>query len=260
MSFDTASLFGFRLIDAVSVSEVAEDILQHYGVVKEGPVDFLVTPNASTIVYYNERENKAIKDFYANAVYILPDGMPLVWLSRVKGKQKLQARLTGSDLFPVLWRGIKNKELGVSMVLANRELADRFTGDHALVKIAVPSFFDATDSEYIHSLAVAIADGIIENRSSFLFLGLNFPKQELLGMAVAKALKEKGYKQQLLVLLLGASFEFYFGMKKRAPAFFRKTGMEWFYRFMSEPGRLWKRYTVDNARFLLLAFKELMKK
>ncbi|OJW83505.1 MAG: hypothetical protein BGO69_08525 [Bacteroidetes bacterium 46-16] len=260
MSFNRASLFGFSFIDAASVGAVAADIMKRYERGMEGGADFLITPNASTVVYYNEGKHTALKDFYASAAYILPDGMPLVWLSRMKGKQKLQARLTGSDLFPVLWQEIKQKERRVTMVLASDGLASRYSDDYRNCNVFIPAFFNASDERYINDFAGEVADGIVTNKSGFVFLGLNFPKQELLGIAIVEALKDKGYKQQVLVLLLGASFEFYFGIKKRAPELFRKTGMEWLYRFISEPGRLWKRYTVDNVRFLYLAFKELLKK
>jgi len=75
---------------------------------------------------------------------------------------------------------------------------------------------------------------------------------------VAKRLEAKGYDKGVLILLLGASFEFYFNLKKRAPAFYRKTGLEWLHRFMTEPKRLWKRYTIDIARFFWISFKELL--
>ncbi len=60
------------------------------------------------------------------------------------------------------------------------------------------------------------------------------------------------------VLLLGASFEFYFGIKSRAPGWMQRNGLEWLHRFASEPRRMWKRYTVDNFRFAWMSLKELL--
>jgi N-acetylglucosaminyldiphosphoundecaprenol N-acetyl-beta-D-mannosaminyltransferase len=259
-SFDKITLFGFDLTNAASVDDIAADAIQHYGSTTAGDIDFLITPNASTVVYYNESKHLDLKEHYAHSAYILPDGMPLVWLSRAKTKHPLQARLTGSDLFPSLWRRIKDQNIHVTMVLANETLATRYHEDYSNCMTLVPSFFDAGDEAYIQAFADKVADAIVENKSRFLFLGLNFPKQERLGIQIARSLKKAAHNGPLLILLLGASFEFYFGLKKRAPAIFRKTGMEWFYRFMSEPGRLWKRYTVDNIRFIALAIKEIFKK
>jgi N-acetylglucosaminyldiphosphoundecaprenol N-acetyl-beta-D-mannosaminyltransferase len=91
-----------------------------------------------------------------------------------------------------------------------------------------------------------------------VFLGLNFPKQEKLGMHIAASLGDDA-ERSALVLLLGASYEFYFGLKPRAPRWMRRYGLEWLHRFMQEPLRLWKRYTVDNLRFIGLALKELFR-
>ncbi|MBS1584156.1 MAG: WecB/TagA/CpsF family glycosyltransferase [Bacteroidetes bacterium] len=259
-SFDKITLFGFDLTSAASVDDIAADAIKHYGSGSIGDIAFLITPNASTVVYYNEPKHLDLKEHYAHSAYILPDGMPLVWLSRSKAKQPLRARLTGSDLFPTMWRHIKDLNIPVTMVLANETLAARYRDDYSNCVILVPSFFDAGDEAYIQAFAAKVAEAVTQNNSRFLFLGLNFPKQERLGIQIALSLKEKKFKGPLLILLLGASFEFYFGLKKRAPAIFRKTGMEWFYRFMSEPGRLWKRYTVDNIRFIALAIKEILKK
>ncbi|MNV75641.1 putative N-acetylmannosaminyltransferase [compost metagenome] len=59
---------------------------------------------------------------------------------------------------------------------------------------------------------------------------------------------------------MGATFDFLSGSVKRAPSFMQKTGFEWFWRLSQEPGRLWKRYLVDDAQFLLLLLKELRKR
>lgn len=258
MAFEHAYLFGFRFIAAPTVDDVVADMLRWAQQPAAGDTDFVITPNASTIVYYNEPQHKHLKDFYSNAAYILPDGMPVVWLSKLKGATSLPARLTGSDLFPQLWQAIKAQPYPATLVLSNEDLAARYRQDYNKCNTVVPRFFSADDDVYITEFAAATADAIISNDSRFVFLGLNFPKQEKLGIAIGKALKERNYAENCLVLLLGASFEFYFGLKKRAHEFFKKTGLEWLYRFASEPRRLWRRYTVDNVRFLNLVAKELL--
>ena len=77
-------------------------------------------------------------------------------------------------------------------------------------------------------------------------------------MQIAAQLQEDS-TQSVLLLLLGASFEFYFGFKPRAPRWMQDSGLEWLHRFMQEPGRLWKRYTVDSFRFMLIALRELFR-
>lgn len=257
--FKKVTIFGFDFISADNVSEIADDIISKTLSSDKGKPDFLITPNAFLSVAYSEPKNKEIKQYYKQASYILPDGMPIVWLSNKVSKHPLKARLTGSDLFPALWQRIKKNNLPATMVLPSEELGEMFVKDYEQCNYLAPKYFQADDEAYISAFSEKVADSIIANNSRFLFLGLTFPKQDKIGMAVAEKLKQKGYDKQILILLLGASYEFYFGMKKRAPTFFRNTGLEWLYRFASEPKRLWKRYTVDNIRFIKLALKELKK-
>ncbi len=258
MDNNKIGIFGFSFNAAPSVEHITRDILEQSAQKFNHRTCFLITPNASTTVYYSESHNAHLKSFYAHADYVLADGMPIVWLSKLKGSNKLPARLTGSDLFPVLWNAIKQQQLKATLVLSNNLLASLYEQDYNNCKTLVPKFFHQDDEAYIKTFAKEVAHTITQQKSQFLFLGLNFPKQEKLGIAVAEELQKQNYKDGTLILLLGASFEFYFGIKKRAPLFFQKTGLEWLYRFASEPRRLWKRYTVDNIRFLTLALKELL--
>lgn len=225
---------------------------------KEPAIRYLITPNASTIVYYDEPKNKGLKDFYGNTDYVLADGMPVVWLSKMKRGKALSDRLTGSDLFPELWKRIKSEHLPVVMILPNDKLDSFYHADYPNSSSIVPRMFDADDDKYMHLLGKETALLVQQTQSHFVFLGLNFPKQEKLGMVIGEELEAFNIGWPVTILLLGASFEFYAGIKERAPGWMQRTGLEWLYRFRKEPRRLAKRYTVDNFRFLLKAAKELM--
>jgi N-acetylglucosaminyldiphosphoundecaprenol N-acetyl-beta-D-mannosaminyltransferase len=250
----TISLFGFRFRKATDIRAVADEIMQD---LPQPGLRHLITPNASTIVYYNERRHRELKSFYSDCRYILPDGMPIVWLSRLKQTPRLY-RLPGSDLFPELWHRIKAAGLPAVFVVANEALAKRLGAEWAGCRFLIPRMFSADDDAYITELAAEVGAAVRASNASFVFLGLNFPKQEKLGMRIASALADDA-QRSVLVLLLGASFEFYFGLKPRAPRWMRRYGLEWLHRFMQEPLRLWKRYTVDNLRFIGLALKELFR-
>ena len=100
----------------------------------------------------------------------------------------------------------------------------------------------------------------------YVFLGIRFPKQNHIALGLIEHVKQHNATQgnpqrnMPLFLLLGASYEFYLNIKKRAPQFWRKIGMEWFYRFTQEPGRLFKRYFVDDMQFIPIVIKEFRKK
>ena len=250
-----ATLFDFDFISTNSLEEAGNIVCEFTA--NEAGCHTLITPNAFTLVQYNRPENKWLKDFYSKAAFIFPDGMPVVWLSRLLKKGKLKKRIPGSDLFPEIWKHINATKAPVVMILPNKELAAKFVDDYPLADCLVPGYFDAGDDEYINKFSTQIADAVIQNGARFVFLGLTFPKQEILGIRVSGILADRKYQQGVLILLLGASYEFYFGMKKRAPGFIQQSGFEWLYRFLREPGRLWKRYTIDNIRFLILALKEM---
>ncbi len=254
-----ATLFGFNFTSASSIEEIA-DLLMENNLEAIGPnYNTLITPNAYTLVQYNEPANKWLKDFYSHSPIILPDGMPVVWMSKLKNKGKLEQRLPGSDLFAPMWNRIKAGRIPATMVLPSEIIAEKFNTDYSQVQNFVPDFFNPADEKYIAWFVMEVVDGIIKHHSRFVFLGLTFPKQEILGIRIIEQLKARKYPHNVLILLLGASFEFYFGMKDRAPEFYQKNGLEWLYRFAREPRRLWKRYTVDNMRFMLLALRELLK-
>lgn len=250
----SVSFFGFDFRTFPDMNALVEDIMKH---LSEPGVRQLITPNASTVVYYNEPVNQALKDFYAHSRYIIADGMPIVWLSKIKRSHSLE-RLPGSDLFPQLWSRIREVKVPAVFVLANEELAGRFRKEYPLARTIVPPFFSAADDAYITQLARQVADLVRAENAGFVFLGLNFPKQEKLGIEITKHLQhEPGVST--LILLLGASFEFYFGLKSRAPQWIQRSGLEWLHRLLQEPGRLWKRYTVDSSRFILKAIVELFR-
>ncbi|MBK7110387.1 MAG: WecB/TagA/CpsF family glycosyltransferase [Bacteroidetes bacterium] len=99
-------------------------------------------------------------------------------------------------------------------------------------------------------------------KPEYIFIGIRFPKQNYIAFELLDNLQKQGYSksEMPLCLLLGASYEFYLDIKKRAPAIWQKTGMEWFYRFTQEPGRLFKRYFIDDMQFVSIFMKEYFKK
>ena len=91
---------------------------------------------------------------------------------------------------------------------------------------------------------------IQDAKPDILFIGLGTPKQE------NWADKYKDICKVPVLIGIGASFEFVAGMVKRAPVWMQKAGWEWFWRLMMEPGRLWKRYLVDDMQFFWLVLKQ----
>lgn len=171
------------------------------------------------------------------------DGMPLVWGSRLLGVP-LKERVAGSDMVPRLAQLSAEKNLSLYFLgaadgvaeKASDILMDRYPGAR-VVGTASPYWkpgekFDPDVLTEIKTL-----------KPDILLVAFGNPKQELW-------IKEYGKEVGVPVAIgIGASLDFIVGVTKRAPLWMQKTGLEWVARLAQEPGRLWKRYTVDFARF-----------
>lgn len=220
-------------------------------------VNFLITPNAYDIAQYHTKY-KGIYSFFRRSGVVLADGMPIVWLSRLR-KRSLRKRIPGSDLFPVLWSAIRQTRKKAFFILSNPALGERLVGEYPLAHYAVPDLFDENDDAYVVHFIRQHIEEIKDLEPEFIFIGITLPKQQKLAMQLYQELSGS-VKFNCLISILGASFEFYSGAKRRAPAFFRKTGLEWLYRFCQEPKRTWRRYSIGSLVFLGVALRELLGK
>jgi len=250
-------LFGFNFISDTNHQLTIEHIMstENHGI-ESNTHPFLITPNVDQIVKFSEIKHKELKEFYAKSAYVFPDGQPIVWSSKILGRPLL-SRLTGSDFFPKIWDRIKVENKKSLLIVPSEEIAKVLEKEHANCKCYVPPFFKVDETKY-SKIKDDILDLIESFQPDFLFIGLGFPKQETL----AKDLYMQRLNNNLqmpLTFLLGASFEFYIGAVNRAPLWMQKIGMEWFYRFVQEPKRMFKRYFIDDMKFISLVFKEIQK-
>ena len=252
-------LFGFEFWNSRSEAEVVTELTgpRKEALFATGNINFLITPNAYDIAQYHTKYT-AIYHFLQRAGVVLADGMPIVWLSKLK-KRSLKKRIAGSDLFPALWTAVKEGQKKAFFILPNRELGERFVSEHPLTQYIVPDFFNGNDDTYIEKFVDSHIQQIREFKPEYLFIGITLPKQQKIAIRLHQLLSGKS-DFNCLISILGASFEFYFGLKKRAPAIFQKTGTEWLYRLCQEPKRTWRRYTIGNLIFLRVAIKELFKR
>lgn len=249
-------LFDLQFWAAPSVEAVAAHIIKMSDGDKKHKL--LITPNAYIIQLLHKPQYADLLQYAQSADFILPDGMPVVWLSKlINPKDHLPARLTGSDLFPVLWQQIKTNGFKATFILPDIDTSEFFLKEYPHgCNTFVPDFFSEKDNQYIDFIADAAVELITNQQSDFLFIGISDPKQSLISRQVSEKLKISGYPKGITIGLLGASFQFYLGKIERAPKWMSKLGLEWLFRFAKEPVRLWKRYTSDNLRFIHLGYKE----
>jgi len=253
------NLFGLAFWNAASEEEVVNAITGegNAGLFDNDNVSFMITPNAFEITQYFTKYPTIYHAFRYSGV-ILADGMPIVWLSKLR-RRSLKRRITGSNLFPLLWQRIRQTGKKAFFILPSAGLGERFQNEYPLCGFAVPDLFDENDDAYVTHFIGQHIDKILSLRPDYIFMGISTPKQHKMAIELHRILSAKaGFN--CLIATLGASFEFYFGIKKRAPAFFQKTGTEWLYRLSQEPKRTWRRYTIGNMVFLGIAIKELFKR
>jgi N-acetylglucosaminyldiphosphoundecaprenol N-acetyl-beta-D-mannosaminyltransferase len=197
-------------------------------------------------------DSQSYRQILNSADLVTPDGMPLVWMMRLKG-QKDQQRVYGPTLMLHVLEAAAREGIPVGFYGSSPEILHaltarmqtRFPGLKIVYSFS-PPFREMSQEE----------DGrVIENISAsgarILFVGLGCPKQE-------RWMAEHRGKIKAVMLGVGAAFDFHAGVKSQAPAWMQKLGLEWFYRLATEPRRLWRRYLYHNPRFIILAILDLL--
>jgi N-acetylglucosaminyldiphosphoundecaprenol N-acetyl-beta-D-mannosaminyltransferase len=254
-SVRTRPLFGLDLIDDISVDATVERLLAPQAHDGREPVVF--TPNVDTVVRLGDLEACGVAPRLRNARYILPDGQPIVWASRLLN-QRLRSRLAGSDLVPPLWRRIVTEGRSAMVVASCEEVAVALRAELPSVAVYVPGVFDPGDQSDFSVVVRDAADVLHGADPEFVFVGISYPKQQLLGFALIDQLRQQGQRPPVF-LFIGGSFDMYVGRTPRAPRWMQRIGAEWFFRFLLEPRRLFRRYFVEDVRFVSMVGRELLR-
>jgi N-acetylglucosaminyldiphosphoundecaprenol N-acetyl-beta-D-mannosaminyltransferase len=185
-----------------------------------------------------------LKRIHNEAGMVTPDGMPMVWINRLRGNSHV-GRVYGPDLMLELCqrsvdRGYRHFFFGGGNGVAEKlaaKLAERFPG----LRVAgtyTPPFGPVSEEE-----DQRIVQTINRSGADIVWIGLSTPKQE-------RWMSEHlGRIHAPVMIGVGAAFDFHAGLKAQAPRWMQRTGLEWFYRLLTEPKRLWKRYLVNNPLF-----------
>ncbi len=198
------------------------------------------------------QKDKSYRRILNAATFNVPDGMPIVAASRVLGRGRSE-RAFGPD---VMWDVIERSvPLGVSHYFyGGREgVADRLAEAFLVAMPAAtivgtycPPFRPLTPQE-----EDVIADEINSSGADVVWVGLSTPKQERWIASMRDRLDVK------LICSVGAAFDYHTGSIRPAPAWMKRVALEWFYRLMQEPRRLWRRYFEIVPKFLFLITLQL---
>lgn len=213
--------------------------------IPEGKV-LINTINAHS--YNVARRDKLFAEALKKGDYLIPDGMSVVkackWLH---AKSQPKERIAGADLFEYEMDRL-NKKCGTVMFMGSSEktlakIVDQAAKVYPNLKVVTysPPYkpeFDEADNK-------AIVDAINMSNPDLLWIGMTAPKQEKWTYSHWNELNIHCHAGTI-----GAVFDFFAGNTKRAPQWWQKHGLEWLYRLIKEPRRMWRRYIIGNTVFL----------
>ena len=183
---------------------------------------------------------------------ITPDGMPLVWMLRLKGIRN-QQRVYGPTLMLHVLEMAARELIPVGFYGGKRDVLDSL---NERMKSLYPSLqvnyaFNPPFRELSEAETNQVQEEIIQSGARILFVGLGCPRQE------TWIDSQRGVIPAVMIGV-GAAFDFHAGQKPQAPLWLQKSGLEWFFSLLSEPHRLWRRYFSIVPRFLLYAVVDLL--
>lgn len=238
----TVNLFGVP-VQAATFEQALDQVDR---AISSGQPMHIGVVNAAKIV--NMRRNPELADSVHASDVIFADGMSVVWASRFLG-EPLPERIAGIDLMHgILERGAKNG-YRIYCLGAKQEVLDKVCEEFgrsypgATIAGAQHGYFSEDDEE-------RIAKNIRDARADVLFVAITSPKKENFMARWGSVCNVK------VVHGVGGSFDVVAGLVERAPEAWQRAGMEWLYRVLQEPGRLWKRYLVTNSIFLGMLIRE----
>jgi len=196
--------------------------------------------------------DSSLRQIHNAAGLVTPDGMPLVWLSHLKGFRHVE-RVYGPDLMLALCEhslttGYRHFLYGGAEGVPDQlaaNLKQRFPGLQIV----------GTYSPPFHALSKLEDEWVVEmiNQAhpDIVWVGLSTPKQEYwMGAHVGRLTAP-------VLIGVGAAFDFHAGSKTQAPRWMQRSGLEWLFRLSQEPRRLWRRYLLSNSLFLYNVFLQL---
>ena len=230
--------------DVVTMDEA---VARAEGLLKEKGQHFICTPNPEIVM--EARKDAELMSILREADLVVPDGIGVVWASKYS-EIRLQERVAGYDLTQNLMADLAASEEtfyffggapGVAATAA-RKMMKKYPG---LKIVGVHNgYFDEKEEK-------KIIQDIKKKAPSILLVGLGAPKQE-------KWIYSNWQKLNIHchVGTIGAVFDFFAGTVERAPIWWQEHGLEWAYRLLKEPKRMWRRYIIGNSLFLWNILKE----
>jgi N-acetylglucosaminyldiphosphoundecaprenol N-acetyl-beta-D-mannosaminyltransferase len=208
--------------------------------------------DVNTQILYLYHTDPNYKNYIKTCDYILPDGMSIIVSSKIFRKP-LKERLAGIDVMEKIVEISYRKDYKIYLLGAKEEVVKKAAEilNKKFEKNVVVGYRDGYFEKDDYDLVI---DDINQKKSNILFVGISYPKREdFISYAFDKL-------NVNFIMGVGGSFEVLAGVKKRAPKWAQKIGMEWFYRMIQDPKDKFKRYLISHSYYVYLNLKYLFKK
>jgi N-acetylglucosaminyldiphosphoundecaprenol N-acetyl-beta-D-mannosaminyltransferase len=193
-----------------------------------------------------------LRESIVGADLLVADGQSVVWAARLLGRP-LPARVAGIDLMHRTIELAERRGYSIYILGARQEVleraVERLTADHPDLKIAGyrNGYFDDSEDP-------AVAAAIRESGADILFVAIGSPRKEYFLGRYGRGLGVP------YVMGVGGSIDVVAGVARRAPMWMQRVGLEWAFRLVQEPRRLFRRYLVTNARFIAFVAREALRR
>jgi len=207
--------------------------------------------NAGKIVLM--QNNKDLEKSVVEADIINADGQAVVWAANLLG-HNIPERVAGIDLMEKLieisytnnykcyFLGAREKVVQKLILIYKKKYSEKIIAGYR-------------NGYFLEKEEEDIAKKISKSGANILFVAITSPKKEIFLNKYKYHLKNINF-----IMGVGGSFDVIVGKTSRAPLWMQNIGMEWFFRFIQEPRRMWKRYLVGNSKFIWMVFKELIRR
>ena len=235
------------LVDNLTMEETLNRV---EGFIDSGLPHQHVVVNVDKLV--KARSDAELRRIINECALINADGMPVVWASRLLGKP-LKERVAGVDLFEALMKRSAQKGWRVFLLGAREEIVSQVKTQY-VAKYPGLTIAGHRNGYWSADEEAGVVTQIQEARADILFVAISSPKKEqFLGR----------YQAQMKVpfaMGVGGTFDVAAGKVKRAPVWMQRIGFEWFYRFLQEPRRMFRRYFIEDMAFFGMLAREWLRR
>jgi len=204
-----------------------------------------IVVNAAKMVHM--QKDKELCESVVNSDIINADGMAVVWAAKFLG-QPLPEKVSGIDLMVKLVELAANQKYKVFFFGAKEEVVSTVVANYSK-QYGQDLIAGYRNGYFTKEEEPQIAEQIAESKADILFVAISSPTKEIF------LNQYKDIMNVPFIMGVGGSFDVVSGKTKRAPLWMQNNGLEWFYRFLQEPRRMWKRYLVTNTLFIYYVFR-----